>query len=89
MGLLSSRGGVRNFGGGQGMSHFIGVANAVAGVAWQPLVWRGIASGDDACNIGIMRRLGLQRTGAGGSAPLGYTGVVHHQKTAQATTLAC
>ena len=49
----------------------------------------GIASGDGACGIDIVQRLGLQRIAAGGSAPLDFSGVIHHQKTAQATTLAC
>jgi hypothetical protein len=36
-----------------------------------------------------VERLVLQQTVVGGSAPLGYTGVVHHRKTTQATTLGC
>ena len=45
---------------------------AAASVAWQPLVRRGTASNDDACGIGIMRRLGLQRIATGYSAWLGF-----------------
>ena len=60
-----------------------------AGVAWQLLVWCGTTSGDGACGIDIVRRLGLQQIAAGGSAPLDYSGVIHRRKTAQATTLAC
>ena len=47
---------------------------AAAGVAWQPSVWRGTASKDGACGIGIgiVGRLGWQRTAAGCLAWLGY-----------------
>ena len=46
-----------------------------AGVARQLSVRCGAASGDGACGIDIMRRLGLQRIAAGGSALLDYFGV--------------
>ena len=49
----------------------------------------GIASGDGACGIDIVQRLGLQRIAAGGSALLDHSGVIHRRKTAQETTLAC
>ena len=60
-----------------------------AGVARQLSVRCGTASGDGACGIDIMRRLGLQRIAVGGSALLDYFDVIHRRKTAQATTLAC
>jgi hypothetical protein len=44
---------------------------AAAGVAWQWSVRCGTASEDGACGIGIVGRLGLQRTMAGRSAGLG------------------
>ena len=43
-----------------------------AGVAWQPSVRHGTASEDGACGIGIVGRLGWQRTAAGCLAWLGY-----------------
>ena len=61
----------------------------VAGVAWQLSVRCGTTSGDGACGIDIVRRLGLQQIAAGGSALLDYFVVIHCRKTAQATTLAC
>ena len=51
-----------------------------AGVARQLSVRCGTASGDGACGIDIMRRLGLQRIAAGGSALLDYSGVIHRRK---------
>ena len=44
---------------------------AAAGVAWQLSVRCGTASEDGTCGIGIVGRLGLQRTMAGRSAGLG------------------
>jgi hypothetical protein len=46
---------------------------AAAGVAWQPSVRRGTASKDGASGIGIVGRLGWQRTAAGCLAWLGYS----------------
>ena len=60
-----------------------------ASVARQLSVRCGTTSGDDACGIDIVRRLGLQRIAAGGSALLDYSSVIHRRKTAQVTTLAC
>ena len=45
---------------------------AAADVVWQLSVRRGTASKDGACGIGIMERLGLQRTAAVCSAWLGF-----------------
>jgi len=59
---------------------------ALAGVAWQLLVWCRTSSEDGARSNDTMGRLGLQRTAAGCSALLGNSGVVHRQKTAQTTT---
>ena len=51
-----------------------------AGVAWQLSVWCGTTSGDGACGIDIVRRLGLQRIAVGGSALLDYFDVIHRRK---------
>ena len=75
--LPSSRGGVRSFGGGWRLSYvcrlWLLAADRDSWCCLATVSAAGTASKDGACGIGIMGRLGLQRTVAGCSAWLGYS----------------